>query len=128
RFSWLDTGATHYNWLRQGRKIKIYMGIRYSDANYYWKWITGRIDIPKCTEEGGIEICTLTGRCLMRMLIENRMKQVYWGAQKFFSTHDSQDEYSMLNLDCTGVYRAFLDSKDDSQDPYNGTNLKEIRL
>lgn len=123
RFSWLDTGATHYNWLRQGRKIKIYMGIRYSDTNYYWKWITGRIDVPKCTEEGGREICTLTGRCFMRMLIENRMKQVYWGAQKFFSTHDSQDEYAMP-ASCTGVHRAFLDSKE----PYDGTNLKEISL
>lgn len=121
RFSWLDTGATHYNWLRQGRKIKIYMGIRYSDTNYYWKWITGRIDVPKCTEEGGKEICTLTGRCFMRMLIENRMKQVYWGTQKFFNTYDSQDEYPMPS-NCTGVHRAFLDSKD----PYDGTNLKEI--
>ncbi|GAH35194.1 unnamed protein product, partial [marine sediment metagenome] len=121
RFSWQDTGATHYNWLRQGRKIKIYMGIRKSDTDYYWKWITGRIDAPRFTQEGGKEICTITGRCFMRMLIENRMKQVYWGAQKFFSTHDSQDEYHMPS-DCKGVHRAFLDSKD----PYDGTNLREI--
>lgn len=121
RFSWLDTGSTHYNWLRQGRKIKLYIGIRYDSTNYYWKWITGRIDVPKFTQEAGQEICTLTGRCLMRMLIENRMKQVYWGVQKFFNTYDSKDEYPMPS-DCKGVHRAFLDSKD----PYDGTNLKEI--
>ena len=123
KFSWHDTGATHYNWLRQGRKIKLYIGIRISDTNYYWKWITGRIDVPKFTQEGGQEICTITGSCLMRMLIENRMKQVYWGAQKFFNTHDSEDEYNMP-ANCTGVHRVFLDSKD----PYDGTNLKEISL
>ena len=121
RFSWLDTGSTHYNWLRQGRKIKLYIGIRYDSTNYYWKWITGRIDVPKFTQEAGQEICTLTGRCLMRMLIENRMKQVYWGVQKFFNTYDSKDEYPMPS-DCKGVHQAFLDSKD----PYDGTNLKEI--
>jgi len=125
QFSWLDTGATYYNWLRQGRKIRIYLGINISGTNYYWKWITGRIDAPKCTEKSGEEICTITGRCFMRMLIENRMKQVYWGAQQFFSTHDSQDEYEMPAIcKCKGVHRAFLDSKD----PYNGTNLKEISL
>lgn len=123
RYSWHDTGATHYNWLRQGRKIKIYIGIRYSSTNYYWKWITGRIDVPKFTLEGGREICTITGRCLMRMLIENRMKQVYWGAQRFFSTYDSKDEYPMPSS-CKGVHRAFLDAKS----PYDGTNLKEIKL
>ncbi len=121
RFSWQDTGATHYNWLRQGRKIKIYMGIRKSDTDYYWKWITGRIDAPRFTQEGGKEICTIAGRCFMRMLIENRMKQVYWGTQKIFNTYDNKDEYPMPS-DCTGVHRAFLDSKD----PYDGTNLKEI--
>ena len=93
RFSWRDTGATHYNWLRQGRKIKLYIGIRISDTNYYWKWITGRIDIPKFTQQSGQEICTISGQCLMRMLIENRLIQVYWGKQKFFYTHDSEDEY-----------------------------------
>lgn len=123
RYSWLDTGATHYNWLRQGRKIRLYIGIRISSTNYHWKWITGRIDEPKFTEEAGKEICTLTGRCLMRMLIENRMKQVYWGAQKFFNTYDSQDEYAMP-VTCKGVHRAFLDAKS----PYDGTNLKEISL
>ena len=123
QFSWLDTGATYYNWVRQGRKIRIYLGINYGGTNYYWKWLTGRIDVPRFTQESGQEICTLTGRCFMRMLIENRLKQVYWGAQKFFSTHDSEDEYSMPES-CTGVHRAFLDSKD----PYNGSNLKEISL
>jgi len=123
QFSWLDSGATYYNWLRQGRKIRIYLGINISGTNYYWKWITGRIDTPKCTEKSGEEICTITGRCFMRMLIENRMKQVYWGKQEFFDTHDSQDEYEMP-ADCKGVHRAFLDSKD----PYDGTNLKEISL
>jgi len=123
RYSWLDKGATHYNWLRQGRKIRLYIGIRISDTNYHWKWITGRIDEPKFTQEAGKEICTLTGRCLMRMLIENRMKQVYWGAQRFFNTYDSKDEYPMPTS-CTGVHRAFLDAKS----PYDGTNLKEIAL
>ncbi|GAJ23240.1 unnamed protein product, partial [marine sediment metagenome] len=60
----------------------------------------------------------------MRMLIENRMKQVYWGAQEFFDTHDSEDEYRMPE-GCTGVHRVFLDSKSPFPD---GTNLKEIKL
>ena len=123
QFSWLDAGATYYNWIRQGRKIKIYLGINYGGTSYYWKWITGRIDVPKFTQSSGKEICTITGRCFMRMLIENRLKQVYWGAQEFFDTHDSKDEYPMP-ANCKGVHRAFLDSKD----PYDGSNLKEISL
>ena len=79
--------------------------------------------MPKFTRQSGQEICTITGRCLMRMLIENRMKQVYWGTQVFFDTHDSEDEYSMP-INCTGVHRVFLDSKS----PYDGSNLKEIKL
>ncbi|GAH00675.1 unnamed protein product, partial [marine sediment metagenome] len=49
-----------------------------------------------------------------------------WGAQKFFNTYDSKDEYPMpaMPAGCTGVYRAFLDAKS----PYDGTNLKEITL
>lgn len=123
RYSWQDSGSSHYNWLRQGRKIRIYTGIKYNGIDYYWKWITGRIDVPQFTKEAGKEICTITGRCFMRMLIENRLKQVYWGKQIFLNTYDSKDEYIMPS-DCKGIYRAFLDSKA----PYEGANLKEIGL
>lgn len=122
RFSWKDAGAANYNWLRQGRKIRLYAGIKLGSTNYHWRWITGRIDAPQFSEEAGVEICTITGRCFMSALINNSPKQSYWGFQKRFDTTDGQDEYEMP-VSCTGVYRAFI----DSIYPYDGTRIKEIR-
>lgn len=121
QYSWQAGGAAYYNWLRQGRKIRIYAGIKVGGTKYYWKWITGKIDHVEFTKEAGRLICTITGKCFMSMLIENHLKQEYWGSQKAFSTSDQIDEFLMPS-NCTGVYRAFL----DSVSPYDGSKLKEI--
>jgi hypothetical protein len=121
QYSWEAGGATYYNWLRQGRKVRIYAGIKVSGTKYYWKWITGRIDHVEFVKEGGKHIGVITGKCFMGMLIGNDLKQEYWGSQKFFSTSDQVDEFEMPS-DCTGVYRAFL----DSTYPYDGSRLTEI--
>lgn len=122
QYSWQAGGATYYDWLRQGRKIRIYAGIKVSGTKYYWKWITGKIDNVGFAKEAGKQVCVITGKCFMSMLIENHLKQEYWGLQKVFSTSDQTDEFLMPD-NCTGVYRAFL----DSVSPYDGSKLKEIK-
>lgn len=121
QYSWEAGGATYFNWLRQGRKIRIYAGIKVSGTKYYWKWITGRIDNVGFTKEAGKQVCVITGKCFMSMLIENHLKKTYWGTHQAFNTGDQTDEFPMPSS-CTGVYRAFL----DSVYPYNGSRLKEI--
>lgn len=121
QYSWEAGGAAYYNWLRQGRKVRIYAGIKVSGTKYYWKWITGRIDHIEFIKEGGKHIGVITGKCFMGMLVENHLKQEYWGSQKLFNTSDQVDEFVMPS-NCTGVYRAFL----DSISPYDGSRLKEL--
>jgi len=42
-FSW-NTASAYYNWLKQGRRIKVWAGIKSDSTNYYYQWIIGRVD------------------------------------------------------------------------------------
>lgn len=120
RFALHDEGASHYNWLRQGRRIKIYAGIQVSETNYYWQWITGKIDSINFSESEGREIVVIDGRDYMRMLMDASLKCEWWGKQLTLDTVEAQEVYNMPS-DCKGVYRAFLD-----MDAKDGSNLVEI--
>lgn len=120
RFALHDEGASHYGWLRQGRRIKIYAGIQVSETDYHWQWITGKIDSIKFGESGGNEIVNIDGRDYMRILMETNLKCEWWGNQLTLDTVEAQEVYNMP-ADCKGVYRAFLDI-----DAKDGSNLIEI--
>jgi len=120
RFALHDEGASHYGWLRQGRRIKIYAGIQVSDTDYHWQWITGKIDSIKFSESNGKEIVNIDGRDYMRMLMDASLKCEWWGTQYTLDTIEAQETYSMPS-DCKGIYRVFLDI-----DAKNGSNLVEI--
>lgn len=120
RFALHDEGASHYGWLRQGRRIKIYAGVKISETDYHWQWITGKIDSIKFGESGGNEIVNIDGRDYMRILMETNLKCEWWGNQLTLDTEEAQEVYSMPD-DCKGVYRAFLDI-----DARDGSNLIEI--
>jgi len=122
RYALRDEGASHYDWLRQGRRIRIYAGIKVGEDNYHWKWITGRIDEPKFSESGSKEIVNISGRDYMRMLIESPIKQEWWGKQKLFDTVEGKETYSMP-ADCKGIYRLWVDI--DAKDSSNLLELTE---
>lgn len=120
RFALHDEGASHYGWLRQGRRVKIYAGIRVSETDYHWQWITGKIDSIKFGESGGNEIVDIAGRDYMRILMETNLKCEWWGRQLTLDVVEAQEVYNMPS-NCKGVYRAFLDI-----DARDGSNLVEI--
>ena len=120
RFSLYDEGASHYGWVRQGRRIKIYAGIQVSEVDYHWQWITGKIDSVNFGESESGEIVSIDGRDYMRMLMDTNLKCEWWGKQYTLDSIEAQEIYVMPS-DCTGVYRAWLD-----MDVKDGSNLVEI--
>lgn len=123
RYSPFNTDSDYYNWIKQGRRIKLYIGIKVNGAEKYYQSILGRIDRYKLGKRSGENICTITGRDLMRTLLDYKLysPNTYWGAIQTFNTVADQAEYSMDNT-CKGIYIAYL----DSIDPYNGDHLSEI--
>lgn len=121
RFALHDEGASHYGWLRQGRRIKIYAGIQVTETDYHWQWITGKIDSIKFSESGGKEIVNIDGRDYMRILTDANLKCEWWGTQYTLDTVEAQEDYNMPS-DCKGIYRVFLDI-----DAKDGSNLVEIK-
>ncbi|GAI86333.1 unnamed protein product, partial [marine sediment metagenome] len=123
RYSPFNTISDYYDWLKQGRRIKLYIGIKVSGTEKYYQSILGRIDRYRLGRQAGENICTITGRDLMRTLIDYKLysPNTYWGAIQTFNTVKDQIEYSM-NAACQGIYIAYL----DSIDPYNGSHLSEI--
>jgi hypothetical protein len=123
RYNQYNYSSLHRNWLKQGRRIKIWLGIK-KDGNYYfYQRILGRIDTIKMSTKAGSELCTITGRCQMRLLIDYKLtgSEIWWGTSHVYSTESGKTRYNM-EANCNGVYRAFL----DSTPPYNGSNLEEI--
>lgn len=119
----LNSGSPYYGWLKQGRKIKLYAGIKkYENPPY--QLILGRIDNFKLNKRAGQDICTITGRCLMRMVLDFKLYSpyTYWGTSATYNTVANKIRYDMKD-DCKGVYRVFLDS---TPPDYDGSNLEEI--
>jgi len=123
RYSPYNTISDYYNWVKQGRKIKLYIGIKSNGSDYYYQNILGRIDRYGLGKRSGENICTITGRDLMRTLLDYKLysPNTYWGATQTFNTVADQVEYSM-DATCKGIYIAYL----DSISPYDGSHLSEI--
>jgi len=121
KYSLNDESRECYGWIRNGRRVKIYVGIEKSDTSYNWQWIIGRIEPPVFREEAGKKVCTISGCNYMNALASTQLIQEYWGRQLITNTVSEKDEYPMPSS-CKGVYRAFM----DSTSPYDGTNMKEI--
>jgi len=124
RYDPLNSGSSYYNWLKQGRRIKLWAGIRKSEEDHPYQLILGRIDNFKLNKRSGQDICTITGRCLMRMVLDFKLYSpyTYWGTGATYNTVANKIRYDMED-DCKGVYRVFLDS---TPPDYDGSNLEEI--
>jgi len=123
-FSW-NTASSYYNWLKQGRRIRIWAGINSSSTDYYYQWIIGRVDNYSLSTVAGEEICTITGRDFMRIVLDFKLysPNTYWGTTQTFNTVASQADYSM-HATCKGLYIAYL----DSISPYDGSHLTPIYI
>jgi len=124
RYSPFKMGTTYYNWIKQGRRIKLYIGINVNGDEYYYQSILGRIDRYGLGKRSGENICTITGRDLTRTLLDYKLcsPNNYWGDTETFKTIADRAEYSMTDATCRGIYIAYL----DSIDPWNGDHLNEI--
>lgn len=126
RYSLHDKGASYYDYIREGRKIKLYLGARLKPdagdiADYHWSWVYGIIDKPDMTYDEKGEICNIRGRDYIAYLSETYLKKLWWGKNKKYNVVADQDKYSMES-NCTGIHRVFLDKTG------TGTDFKEITL
>ena len=120
KYSFYDEGAEYYNYIRQGRKVKLYIGINISGNDYYWTWLYGIIDKPKSSYSEKGETWKVNGNDYIAYLNQTSMKRTWWGDSKKYDIIVGQEEYD-LESDCKGIYRAFLD-----KDNKDGTSFKEI--
>ncbi|GAH42749.1 unnamed protein product, partial [marine sediment metagenome] len=97
RYDPLNSGSSYFNWLKQGRKIKLWAGIEKNATPYLYQLILGRIDNFKLGKRAGQDICTITGRCLMRMVLDFKLysPNTYWGASATYNTVANQIRYDM---------------------------------
>lgn len=123
RYSPFNTNSTYNYWVKQGRRIKLYIGIKVNGDEYYYQNILGRIDRYRLEKRSGENICIITGRDLMRTLLDYKLysPNTYWGATQIFNSVADQVEYSM-DATCKDIYIAYL----DSISPYDGSHMSEI--
>ncbi len=93
-----------------------------AEDEYLYQLILGRIDDFKLGKKAGQDICTITGRCLMRMVLDFKLysPNTYWGTSHIYNTVANKIRYDMEN-DCKGIYKVELDSTNK-----DGTALDEI--
>lgn len=125
RYDPLNSGSSNYNWLKQGRRIKLWAGIEKNETPYPYQLILGRIDNFKLGKRAGQDICTITGRCLMRMVLDFKLYSpyTYWGTSAAYNTVANKIRYDMPadEAGCKGVYKVELDYTNK-----DGTALEEI--
>lgn len=126
KYSLYNKGASYYDYIKEGRKIRLYIGARLTPdggeaADYYWSWVYGIIDKPTMTYDENSEMCFISGRDYIAFLSETYLKKLWWGKNKRYDIVADQDKYSMPS-DCTGIYRVFLDKTGTR------TAFKEITL
>jgi len=123
RYGPLNSSSPYYNYLKQGRRIKLWAGIRKDEEDHPYQLILGRVDDFKLSKKAGEDICTITGRCLMRMVLDFKLysPNTHWGTSATYNTVANKIRYDM-EADCKGVYQVFL----DSTSPYDGSHLEEI--
>jgi hypothetical protein len=105
KYSFFDTGKSEYDWIREGRKIRLYIGIQDSD-DYYWSWIYGIIDKATTKYDANSETCSISGRDYIAYLSENYLKNLWWGKQRKYSIIADKEKYDMPS-DCKGIYKAY---------------------
>ncbi|MBA7573375.1 hypothetical protein ES708_15171 [subsurface metagenome] len=125
-FSW-NTASPQYGWLKQGRRIKIWAGIKINSTDYDYQWIIGRVDNYSLSTVAGEEICNISGRDFMRAILDYKLysPNTYWGDIEKFNTFSGVANYSSTGADwllCKGIYIAYA----DSISPYDGSHLTEI--
>ena len=126
KYSLYDKGASHYDYIKEGRKIRLYIGARLKPvggeiADYYWSWIYGIIDKPTMTYDENSEMCFISGRDYIAYLSETYLKKLWWGKNIKYNVIANQEKYAMPG-DCTGTYQVFLDKTGTR------TDFKEITL
>ena len=110
RYSFYDKGASRYNYIKEGRRIKLYLGIKKDNAtDYDWSWIYGIIDKAVTTYNAEGEICNITGRDYIAYLSEIYLKKLWWGKNKKYDIVADQEKYDMP-ADCEGIRKVFIDS------------------
>ena len=122
RYDPLNSGSSHYNWLKQGRRIKLWAGLKKNETPYPYQLILGRIDNFKLGKRAGQDICTISGRCLMRMVLDFKLysPNTHWGTNHNYNTVANKIRYDM-EADCKGIYKVELDYTNK-----DGTALEEI--
>lgn len=117
-----NTGSSYYNYLRQGRRIKLYAGLKVGGTEKYFQWLIGRVDDYRLAEQAGQDICTITGRDFMRVITDYRLysPNTHWGTDHTYNTVANQIRYDM-EADCEGIYKVELDYTNK-----DGTALEEI--
>lgn len=126
KYSLHNTGASHYDYIKEGRKIRLYLGARLKPdagehADYYWSWVYGIIDKPTMEYNETSEMCFITGRDYIAYLSETYLKKLWWGKNIKTDIIKDQEKYSMPS-DCTGIYKVFIDKTGTR------TDFKEITL
>jgi hypothetical protein len=123
-FSW-NTASPYYGWLKQGRRIKIWAGIKLDSTDYYYQWIIGRVDSYSLSTVAGEEICTIEGRDFMRTVLDYKLysPNTHWGTEMIFDTVANQADYIMpAAWDLTTVRRDYpwkvLDVSNEDSSPY----------
>lgn len=105
-YSLFDKGKSKYDYIRQGRRCKLYIGIE-KDSEYYWSWIYGIIDNVTTSKSADGEMCSISGRDYVAYLSENYLKNLWWGKQNKYNIIAEKEKYNMPST-CKGIYRAFL--------------------
>ena len=126
KYSLFNTGANHYDYIKEGRKIRLYLGANLKpDAgvhdDYYWSWVYGIIDKPTMEYDEAGERCNITGRDYIAYLSEVYLKKLWWGKNKKYDIVANQEKYSMPS-DCTGIYRVFV-SRSETEKDFKETTL-----
>ena len=126
RYSLHDRGASYYGYIKEGKKIRLYLGARLKPGageidDYYWSWIYGIIDKPDMQYDAAGEICNIRGRDYIAYLSEIYLKKLWWGKNKKYDVIADQDKYDMPSA-CKGIHRVFLDKTGTR------TAFKEITL
>ena len=125
QFSPFKGSSPYYRILKRGRKLKIYMGIKKAEVEYYWQWQICIIDDIKLNESAGEKFCTITGRDLMGLLLDFKLyyPNTFWGDTTYFSVEAGQNRYQLPSI-ASGVYEASV----DDIEPRNGEDEEDFSL
>ena len=123
QFDITKADSPYYGYLKQGRRIKLYSGVKKSGTEYYYQWLIGRVDKYKIDKSSGKNVCVITGRDFLRAVADFKLysPNTYWGTTTTINTVSGQVRYNMP-AGCKGIYIAYL----DSTSPYDGSNYEEI--